>query len=54
MRIETHQAETWRVHEIVQRMVLLSRLKADPFADLDKDDVQLETNEVAKDEEDEN
>ena len=31
-------------------MLLLSRLKADPFVDLDKDDDQLETNEVAKDE----
>ena len=35
-------------------MLPLSRLKADPFADLDEDDAQLETNEVAKDEEDEN
>ena len=28
-------------------MLLLSRLKADPFAYLDEDDDQLETNEVA-------
>ena len=32
----------------MQHMLVLSTLKADPFVDLDKDDDQLETNEVAK------
>ena len=35
-------------------MLLFSRLKGDPFADLDKDEDQLDTNKAAKHEEDEN
>ena len=40
--------------KIVQCMLLFSRLKEDPFTDLNKDEDQLETNEVAKDEESKN
>ena len=35
-------------------MLLFSRLKGDPFADLDEDEDQLETNEAAKHEDNEN
>ena len=52
MRRESYQAEIWCFRKIAQRMLLLSRLKGDPFADLDEDEDQLETNEAAKHEAD--
>ena len=51
---ESYQAEIRYFRKIAQRMLLFSRLKGDPFMDLDDDEDQLETNEAAKHEEDKN